>query len=275
MLSISRYDVRRNYIGAVRRGCSTRTKGHFSVREELPEYKVTPTCVVACDIPSRIPRYRCLRDIKGVYSGLQQLVTVAWMNPMQGFILKDGHVCASNGAEKSFLTRRRKRGLRKGKRRSRGRHPRRSVPDRQSLPKTPSARVVNHSGRKFLWAMRASSDLLKDVKKYHKFPSNSDNPRIRAVRKSMKQYLLVKWTRLHNRAVESSIPDVSSFHRSLWKFMAVNNPKVDRNAWDDLLSAVEPADTPRGPRRFDSKGFLTVNRRGWADSLPRKKVRGP
>jgi hypothetical protein len=65
---------------------------------------------------------------------------------------------ASEGAEKSCRrSRRRKRGLRKGKRRSRGCHPRRSVQPPATVSPAPSSRKINHIGRKYIWAVKASN----------------------------------------------------------------------------------------------------------------------
>jgi hypothetical protein len=61
---------------------------------------------------------------------------------------------ADDGAERSFLhhcKKKRKRGQRLGKMRSRGGKPRSSSPIRPELPKSVASRVVNHSGRKFIW----------------------------------------------------------------------------------------------------------------------------
>jgi len=173
---------------------------------------------------------------------------------------------ASQRAEKSRLTKRRKRGLRTGKSRSRGRHPRRSSPERQSLPKSPNARKVNHIGRKFIWAVRSSNQLRKDCEKLNKFPrGESVSPQVRSARIRMKQYCLCKWRRLHETAEKAGIPPVASFHSSFWKYLLVETSRGDKVAgWDFLLAGLpgDPSlsETPRGPRRFDARGALTGNR---------------
>jgi len=246
MVSRRRHDVRRNYICAPRRGYSTRTKGHFSVGEELPAYRELPSHIVSAVAP-RLPRY----SARGLwrwelYAELTQLVEVVWMNPAEGFVLNKGHVCASDGAEKSCRTRRRKRGLRKGKRRSRGRHPRRTVSDPANSSKPPSSRKVNHSGRKFIWAVKASNQLRKDCERYNKFPRGplkDSHPAYRP-RRNMKCYCLAKWTRLHKQAEAAGVPPVAAFHDSFWKYLLVETSRGGIGDWDMLLSGLPRKPTP-------------------------------
>lgn len=288
MVSRSRSDVRRNYIGVVRRGCSIRTKGHFSVRENLPAYGANPTCTVVVGIPHRIPRYRPSFGI-GAYAGTQLLSRAMWMNPTPGFILKGGHVCSIDRAEKSRRPRRRKRGLRKGKSRSRGRHPRRSSPDRQALHKTPSDRKVNHSGRKFIWAVMASNKLRKVCEKYNKFPRGLGsfpdppiNPSVLRARRSLKQHCMAVWTRLHRRATIAGLHPTVAFHESFWRYLMVETTRGNRGAVEDLffLAAGLPGDPEiqdefvRGPRLFNPDGSATANRRGGRGSSVPKRYRG-
>lgn len=64
---------------------------------------------------------------------------------------------ADDGAERSCLTRRRRRGQRVGKTRSRGGKPRSNVPSRPPESKLSCPRRCNHSGRKFLWYERTAN----------------------------------------------------------------------------------------------------------------------
>lgn len=177
-------------------------------------------------------------------------------------------------AEKSgCIHHRRKRGLRKGKSRSRGRQPRRSSPNRQPIPKEQKVRNVNHIGRKFIWAAQRASDLGRDCRKFFKIPRDSDNPLIVAHRKTMKSFLLAKWIRLHNRAEACGIPPQAAFFKSFPKFLAVQSPISSSSAWGDLLASVEPDLKPRGPRRFDSKGNATGIRPSSSPALKRGKDR--
>lgn len=290
MLSTSRRSVRAHYLGRVKLTDSIRTKGHFTASGEVPEYSVIPTVSVACRIPSRMPRYRSFAT--GMYFDSYQLVTAGWMNPMQGFVLRAGYVCSIERAEKSRPHRRRKRGLRKGSCRSRGRHPRRSTPVTASVSKTPSARKVNHSGRKFLWAMRASESLRKDCKRYAKFPVGQmplDSPR-RIERKKAKEHCRAKWTRLHRQAEAMGIPPVAAFHATFWKYLSVETSRGYAD-WDSLLSGLpgnpatdyRPVGAARGNRSMGLLERLNANleargskrrTRGGTPVVPKQSIGG-
>jgi len=156
------------------------------------------------------------------------------------------HVRARDGAEKSCRIRRRKRGLRRGKRRSRGRHPRRTAAPTANVSKPPSSRKINHIGRKFIWAVKASNQLRKDCEKYNKFPRGEldvNHPAYRA-RRNMKCYCLAKWTRLHKQAEVSGIPPVAAFHDSFWKYLLVETSRGGIGDWDMLLSGLPRKPTP-------------------------------
>jgi len=220
--------------------CSTRTKGHFSVRESAPVYEPVPCETVEVSIPSVLPRYRAgpLDTVR--IPVVRQLVTVAWMNPVPGFILRNGYVCASKGFEKTCVRQtRRKRGLRKNKSRSRGCQPRRTSFQPATVSKTPSDRTVNHSGRKFIWAVKTSNTFRKQCERLNKFPRGQlhDLHPARAPRLKMKRFLLAKWTRLHNRAEAMGIPPVAAFHASFWKYLLVETSRGGdkKEAWDSLL----------------------------------------
>lgn len=72
---------------------------------------------------------------------------------------------ASEGVEKSLPKGRRKRGLRKGKSRSREGKSRRSTPITAPDSKKSSARIINHKGRKLIWIMAAQTDLDRRLRK--------------------------------------------------------------------------------------------------------------
>jgi hypothetical protein len=171
---------------------------------------------------------------------------------------------ATKGAEKSCHHRRRKRGLRKGKSRSRECHSRRTLPDLQPIPKSRSDRVVNHSGRKFIWARKACNTLAGEVAKWNKFPRgqlDQASP-VFAARKRMKEHLVAKWTRLHTRAEASGIHPTAAFHSSFWKFVTIETSRGGMGGLDDLVFFLRPEERPSAPPRFDSKGRDTRKRPG-------------
>lgn len=225
---MSRRYLRRNYIGAVTKECSTRTKGHFSVGENLPKYSVNSTSLLVCEIPSRIPRRRGAFGHE-LYFGMKELREATWMNPMPGFVLNHDQVCASNGAEKSCRPRRRKRGLRKGKRRSRGRHPRRSADLAASVPKPPSMRKVNHRRRPERWLILASERLRVDAKKFVNLSGKSYYGKKR--KRCQKLHCLAKWSRLQRRATELGFPPKMAFDTSFFRWL---NREFPRKGWSEV-----------------------------------------
>jgi hypothetical protein len=134
---------------------------------------------------------------------------------------------ATEGAEKSCRIRRRKRGLRRGKSRSRGCQPRRTSPLTANISKTPSARKINHIGRKYIWARQSANALRDQCERYNKFPRGPLSPQhpASAPRKKMKEYLMTKWQRLSDRATAAGIPPVAAFHASFWKFLLVETSR--------------------------------------------------
>jgi hypothetical protein len=179
---------------------------------------------------------------------------------------------AHYGAEKSCLTRRRKRGLRLN-RADRG-NADRPVPATSS--NTPSSRKVNHIGRKHIWAQKASNTLRKQCEKYNKYPRGhlTDRPKARALRLKMRQYLLAKWARLHDRAVSSGIPLVTCFHESFWKYLLVETSRGNAHAgWDFLLAGLPRAEKlePRNSAFAPPAEQPSLKRRTrWGKSLPPK-----
>jgi len=128
----------------------------------------------------------------------------------------DEYAKASKGAEKSCRTRRRKRGLRKGKSRSRGCHPRRSSPNRQTLAKPPSSRKVNHIGRKFIWAVVASNKFRSACKKFRKTPLW-----VRSKNGLSWWDSRERWTRFSTRATEIGVPYQAAFHKTFWDYIRI------------------------------------------------------
>lgn len=126
---------------------------------------------------------------------------------------------ATDGAEKSRRTRRGSRGLRKGKRRARGCHPRCSVPDRQPVTKAPGNYLVRHRRRTERWLISSSESLRKDVQTFIKMPAGLP------VRRRCKLHCLAKWSRLHKRAGELGFPPSRSFNTTLFRWIDEEFPK--------------------------------------------------
>jgi hypothetical protein len=148
---------------------------------------------------------------------------------------------AVDGAEKSCHHRRRKRGLRRGKSRSRGRQPPPILPPPATSSKSPSTWAVNHTGRKFIWAQIRRNILAKECKALEKFPVGKLDPASPAFepKRKLKKHLSVKWRKLHDRAQQLGIPPVAAFFDTFWKFLQVNT-KFGKSDWEMLLAAVEP-----------------------------------
>jgi hypothetical protein len=87
-------------------------------------------------------------------------VTVGVMRMRNVKVPSSGTVKAREGAEKSCLRRRRKRGQRVGKRRSRVGKTRRSVPTRPSNPKPPTS-PSKHFSRCYVWVLKSLNDLFR------------------------------------------------------------------------------------------------------------------
>lgn len=148
---------------------------------------------------------------------------------------------AHHGAEKSRLTRRRKRGLRKNRDRGNA-----DPVHRQPIPKSQSSRKVNHIGRKHIWALKAVSRLRKDCERLNKFPRGplplgSDRQRLRL---KCKMFCLAKYQRYRDRAVASGVPLVTCFHSSFWDFLLTETNRCPpncnhcKNSWDLLLAVL-------------------------------------
>lgn len=206
-------------------------------------------------------------------------------------------VHASNGAEKSFRSpRRRKRGLRIGKRRSRGRHPRRSADVRQPFPKPPSARKVNHRRRTDDWLVRASQGFRKDLEKYvqvtKRIESGNRSIPLLSLKKRVKLRCIAKWGRLHKHACECGFPPKLAFDTSFWGYLSKEFPREGRTQRTDLhylmfarnpfasfispeeqlsLGIVDPPAAPlvREPSRNQTRGGGRFNRRPGTNSACR------
>lgn len=154
---------------------------------------------------------------------------------------------APEGAEKSCKTKRRLRGLRKGVRRSRGRHPRRTETQPANVAKPLSARKVNHIGRKFIWAVKASNRFRKVCQRYLKVSVDSRRP---GYRKS----LTVWWQHLADRAKLAGIPSQAAFHDSWWKYMGVEVHTRADAGWDMILTGLPRRGESPSPERGEPAG---------------------
>jgi hypothetical protein len=157
---------------------------------------------------------------------------------------------AHHGAEKSCLTRRRKRGLRTSRDRGNA-----DPTVRQPLAKVQSSRKVNHMGRKFIWAEKAANSLRVDMERYNKFPRGPLDERstVRAARLVCKKHCEAKWQRLHSRALLCGFPPLKSliFHDSFRDHLLFGSSR--RSAigdWEDILSGL--------PRRVEPVPLLII-----------------
>lgn len=198
-------------------------------------------------------------------------ITVRVMSVSRVTTTRTVRVKAHCEAEKSRQIRRRKRGLRINRDRGNA-----DPIIRQPLPKSSNARVINHIGRKFIWAVRSSNDLVRDCERFNKFPRGVlqvSHPAYRA-RRNMKFYCLAKWQRYRDRAVSMSVPLVTCFHDSFWKFLLVMTSRGrDAADWDMLLVSVEPETLrPSLPPPY-SPSRLTQRMRVQLDSYDMRRIR--
>jgi len=128
---------------------------------------------------------------------------------------------ASKGAEKPCRPMRRKRGLRKGACRSRGRHPRRTITP-ATVSKEPNARRVNHIGRKYVWAVERGALLLKKGSVYSKkfVESRPSYEGWWRQKRQMERYLSQCWFGAKKVADSMGIPPVVAFSTSAAKFFS-------------------------------------------------------
>jgi hypothetical protein len=145
-----------------------------------------------------------------------------------------------NRAEKSRRARRRKRGLRVGRRRSRGCHPSRSVDTPAPNSKPPNMRKANHRRRGERWLIVASERLRADAKMF--VQSKSDLSWQRDKRRSIKLHCVAKWTRLQAHAKELGFPPKLSFDTSFFKWLDKEFPRPGKSYVDEhaLLFTKQP-----------------------------------
>lgn len=199
-------------------------------------------------------RYQYGAYLKGIGTRLRGKVSVAeiyWgrivkssiveIAPMVRFVgskelSQRHHVRASNGAEKSCRTRRKARGLRRGKCRARGRHPREPPPS-ATAPKPPNLRKVLHRRRPEAWLVENSCTFNQKCKVYAKsrdWPChNIREPCMHRVqdcpcpcfckacrsKRKLRSYLSAKWARLHERSRQLGFPDSMAFDSSFPRYM--------------------------------------------------------
>jgi len=185
-----------------------------------------------------------------------------------------GQAKAGEGAEKSFLKQRKtRRGLRGGKSLSAVGYAARAPS--AHAEKGASSRVVNHKGRKYLWAMKAANRLasLKPTQRLlEAFPENetelrrwkravhAENRRRLALNPNrvplLTQYLR-RWHVLASHARKCDIPPICAFEEGPWKFLKMRTPCWGAADLLDLAAHLAPDATsssdfePRYGRYFD------------------------
>jgi hypothetical protein len=229
MVSRSRQEWRRHCYGGYRNSGGTRTRGHFLREEKIPKYEETYWCDVVCRIPWRLPRRR-LGPLANVRT--QDSFVLTRFASMSG---ERDHVRACTGAEKSCRGRRRKRGLRKGRRRSRVVSPSQIRPRPATSSKPQRDRHINHVGRKFIWAVKTSNRFRKVCLKYLNTPHHL---RGKGYRKSLE----VWWQRLADRARLMDIPYQASFHSTFWDYMRIEVHSDPGHGFDMLLAGLPRRD---------------------------------
>jgi len=154
---------------------------------------------------------------------------------------------ASERAEKSCRHRRRKRGLRKGKVRSRVCHTRRSLPQPATSSKTQSPRLVNHRGRKFIWAVVTSNQFRRDCQKYLKVKKfvSTDGQVAKHRPIGIRSRLRQRWVILSSRAKQLDIPYQAAFHRTFWDYLQIECRYDATSTWDTILAGLPRKSEPR------------------------------
>lgn len=135
---------------------------------------------------------------------------------------------AKHGAEKSRPTRRKARGLRRGKCRARERHSREPPPS-ATKPKPPNLRKVQHRRRPEAWLVENSYTFNQKCKVYvsiSRVKCNKHGETYSGVKctlcptkKKMKMYLLVKWQQLHERSRQLGFPDSMAFDSTFYRYL--------------------------------------------------------
>lgn len=156
---------------------------------------------------------------------------------------------ANEKAEKSCPHRRRKRGLRKHKVRSRVCQTRRSLVIPATAPKTQSARLVNHRGRKFIWAVSTSNQFRRDCQRYlkiKKFISSDIDGQVTKHRPiGVRSRLRQRWVILSERAKKLDIPYQAAFHRTFWDYLQIECRYDATSTWDLILAGLPKKSEPR------------------------------
>jgi hypothetical protein len=180
-----------------------------------------------------------------------------------------GNEKAEEGAEKSFRShnlRRRRRGQRVGRPRKRTVtreevNLARDTPVRPAEPKGVSARVVNHSGRKFIWAQRARSRVLR-TRTFELFDKKLSEPPLSGLEFDERvteapgifseipswQAFSEHLRRLRSRARQCGIVGAANpFESNAIAFIEINSLRPPGSAWDDILEGLK-FNLPNGPR---------------------------
>jgi uncharacterized protein YggL (DUF469 family) len=156
---------------------------------------------------------------------------------------------ASEKAEKSWGHTRRKRGLRRGRVRSRVCQTRRSPKPTATVFNTQSARCVNHRGRKFIWAVRTNNQFRRDCCKYlkiKKYVSNEASGRTTKSRPiGVRSRLRQRWVKLSEMAKKFDIPYQASFHRTFWDYLQIECRYDATSTWDTILAGLPRKSEPR------------------------------
>lgn len=242
-------------------------------------------------------KIRTFRWIGGQTVGVCQLVRAPCLTTVH-------HVKADDGAERSFLRRKRKRvrGQRRGALRSRGDKPRSSSAPTAQIPTGDCARVVNHRGRKFIWSERVRSEVVKsasfrtfaEVTRAYRLDDDSD--RTLALSDLSGDPHWEGWTchlrALRSRARAMGIPDgANAFSRSALDFIATNTSQGGEVGFLDILAGLRDGKRPADIGSFhDEQMRLDEEELSPAEELPsssmgrnpkpvtarnRKKTRGP
>jgi hypothetical protein len=184
-----------------------------------------------------------------------KLIAIRWMGQMTVQVMMNRGLRtrpsapkkADVRAEKSCRHRRRKRGLRKGKVRSRVCHTRRSHSSPAISSKTQSARFVNHRGRKFIWAVSTSNQFRKDCQKYLKVKKfvSTDGKVAKHRPIGIRSRLRRRWVILSQRAKQLDIPYQAAFHRTFWDYLQIECRYDASSTWDTILAGLPRKSEPR------------------------------
>lgn len=191
------------------------------------------------------------------------------------------------GAERSFPLRhgKRVRGQRRGRPRSRGDKPRSNSAPSARLPKGVSARVVNHKGRKFLWAERKRSNLVKSsffdflVRSCRGYHLDDAHDRTLFLRDRLGDPKWEGWTAhvrsLRRHARNAGIPEgANPFQKSALDFIATNTPLGGEVGFLDILAGLRLGVAPSDIEGFhDSEMRRDEEELSPAEELPSSSKR--